>query len=1301
MEEFRENPPIQNLTESRGDEKKALIQSTQFIFILKGSVFFMLKRRRFLSVLLALFMLLSMFPMSAFAQSESDDDFMMTLKTVEVKFRGSTTKVSYLNTQGFSVFLNNTNFDRTFGDQKCAGMEMILHGERIATDGDIRLLPTPEQWDACPTSSEHKADETAGTLYNKGAFDDFGFTYTTEVTPEPGGFKVSVTLDSPLPEKLVGRAGFNLEFLPTIYRNQTYSIDGGKTTGLIPATPSSSMVKMPVPGDDPLTRNSWQKQWDEDRGDYQPLPLVTGSSITLAPEDELHRVKITSDNGTLSLYDGRTKAQNGWFVLRTLIPADKTGEVLTWHVRPNVIQDWTRDPVVTYSQVGYAIDHVKTAVIELDPLYGAPQKAEVVRLNADGSYTTVLERSLTSPISYTRYNYQTFDFTSVNEPGTYAIEYDGVLTDSFQIADNVYSDTWQDSLVCFLAEQMDHMKVRDGYLIRHGLSHMDDARQAPAGLSFFDGWSMGSDKNSTYEDGEHIPGLNVGGFYDAGDFDIQTGSNISIIQDLVNAYKGFHLNYDNLMVDEDALDVEMHRPDGIPDAVQLAKHGVLQLLAQIDAVGHTFPVVEVPTLRQYTHLGDGATETDGKIYSTDSSEIYSVGLDTIGYSSIPDDRLAFTSSSQDSRAYAALAASAWALKGWDDTLADKCLKYAQNIWDTQSHSGTGGWWGPSGEWNAAIYLMLATYGDAANADAYKEYKTRVVDLSDTMFTSSNVASASLATFILPYMDDTFKEAYRTAASAYVSSYDTSMADTPYGISTMSPGSMWGGSQGVCSTGVNMYFLHKAFPDVVSGEYTLRAANYILGMHPVNSTSWVAGVGKNSKTWTYSNNRAYETNIPGGVIPGYVVISPDFPECIDDFGMLWFEHETCTADVSKWVVAALGASAVAGGDAGTDVQTCAVNFTVTDGKKGIGGAEVAVGSVYEIDPDTNVVYEIDPDTDVVHMTDSNGEAVFNLESGDYAYIITKDGYNASSGTFGVLSEAVKKTVILKRNSSSGGHSGGSTSTQKASAPTASPAGGTYTSEQSVHLSTSTAGASIYYTTDGTTPTSSSTLYTKAISVSKSMKIKAIAIKNGYTNSSVATFTYTINGTPIDSELATFSDVSGHWAEIYITAAVKAGYVSGYKEGTFKPDAYVTRAQFVKMIVAAFGFTGTGDTTFVDSKSHWALPQIEIAAYNNLVTGVTNSNGTNFLPDNNISREQVATILYRAAEKRGITLLETSDAIIFNDQGSISSYAATAVAAMQKAGIISGSELNGKTAFTPQGNATRAQAVKMIQGLLELI
>ena len=77
------------------------------------------------------------------------------------------------------------------------------------------------------------------------------------------------------------------------------------------------------------------------------------------------------------------------------------------------------------------------------------------------------------------------------------------------------------------------------------------------------------------------------------------------------------------------------------------------------------------------------------------------------------------------------------------------------------------------------------------------------------------------------------------------------------------------------------------------------------------------------------------------------------------------------------------------------------------------------------------------------------------------------------------------------------------------PTFSPAGGTYNETQSVTISCTTSDASIHYTTNGDDPTSTSTLYTGAITVSQTQTVKAIAVKTGYNNSAVATATYTIN------------------------------------------------------------------------------------------------------------------------------------------------------------------------------------------------
>ena len=84
-----------------------------------------------------------------------------------------------------------------------------------------------------------------------------------------------------------------------------------------------------------------------------------------------------------------------------------------------------------------------------------------------------------------------------------------------------------------------------------------------------------------------------------------------------------------------------------------------------------------------------------------------------------------------------------------------------------------------------------------------------------------------------------------------------------------------------------------------------------------------------------------------------------------------------------------------------------------------------------------------------------------------------------------------------------------STPQAATPTFGPAGGTYTSSQSVAISDATAGTTIYYTTNGTTPTTSSSVYGGPITVSSSETLEAIAVKTGDTTSAVATASYTIN------------------------------------------------------------------------------------------------------------------------------------------------------------------------------------------------
>ncbi len=862
-------------------------------------------------------------------------------------FQMKVTEKNYLDTQGFSVFLYDSTYHPVFVDQKNTAMEMILHGQRIATNGDVRLMPTPEQWDLVATLKGRHADKANNRLTANLAFPTFDLSYKLEVEAEPGGVKVTINLDKPLPQKLAGRAGFNLEFLPSIYMGKAYLVDGNKA-GIFPRTPDDPMVKV-LPLTDEPKKAYYLEDWDKAKGYTQPLPFAEGKSITLGVDDALARINVKSDTADLMLFDGRNRAQNGWFVLRSLIPSGKTTAAIVWHIRPDVIPNWTRPPMIAHSQVGYAPGFSKVAVLELDPKYTGPKTAKVLRLMEDGSYKQVFEGAITPSTPWLRYVYSKFDFTPINDPGLYVIEYADQRTAPFPISKDAYANIWQDSLDHHLAVQMDHVSVREAYRVWHGASHLDDGRLAPVVGEQFDGWNQATATDGKYKGGDHIPGMNVGGWYDAGDFDLEEPAQLSVIQSLALAYREFNLKYDELTVDEAARDVEMHRPDGVPDTVQQVKHGALLILAQFHNIGHAIRGTHEPDLRQYTHLGDGASKTDGRIYDPKLGPNEVKG----DYSGKPDDRWIFSTNNPffQWNAIAALAAAADTLKGYDDALAKDCLETAIKAWnDEKAHptqnpaggslggaapaaapvggvlaasqgtvSGTPanpaitnapptppsasarGNFGVGLEWAATLELTIATNGA-------EPYKSRLKELFPQIITPQQMEFRGwTAVRALPYLDASAKDQMREAVKTYMAGLDKRLDATPFGV----PPSLgtWGGSGAVVDMAIRMYFLHKAFPDLVSSEYTLRAVNYILGTHPVSSTSYVAGVGTVSKTKTYSNNRADNAYIPGAVIPGYIIIKPDFPECIDDFGFLWFEDEAVVAGSASWVVAGNAAEAI--------------------------------------------------------------------------------------------------------------------------------------------------------------------------------------------------------------------------------------------------------------------------------------------------------------------------------------------------------------------------------------------------------
>lgn len=168
-----------------------------------------------------------------------------------------------------------------------------------------------------------------------------------------------------------------------------------------------------------------------------------------------------------------------------------------------------------------------------------------------------------------------------------------------------------------------------------------------------------------------------------------------------------------------------------------------------------------------------------------------------------------------------------------------------------------------------------------------------------------------------------------------------------------------------------------------------------------------------------------------------------------------------------------------------------------------------------------------------------------------------------------------------------------------------------------------------------------------------------------------------------------DFVGHWAEATIQKWIDEGKISGYPDGTFKPDGSITRAEFVKMVNGIIDYDGKGSITFDDvKKEDWFYDQIKIAQEIGYISGYSK---TQFGPNDNITREQAAAILSRIQY-----LKDNSSAVNkFIDNTNISSWAVGSVGAASSNGFING---HSDGSFKPKDNLSRAEAVTMLDNVL---
>lgn len=780
--------------------------------------------------------------------------------------------LEYFERQGVNVLVFSNSFNGGFNDEKNSGIEVIHHGVRTIQGGAVRLSNTPEQWDLVPKTTSRKVNREQKSIEVGLRYDDYDFDSRIVVTARGKAVEIAVWLDKPVPEQLAGEAGLNIEFLPSQYWLKTFTMDG--RLNRLPRYATSQTVTRPN-AEKPRQFKGF-KTYD-DRGTdrfVDPLPLETGHEILLAADAPERMVRIKSDDAELKLYDGRILAQNGWYVLRSILPAGKTGKVVSWTLEPHAIPDWIREPNIGFSQVGYTPEQPKVAVIELDKKYQVKPTAQLFRIKSDGTTEKAYEGNIATWGTFYKYNYVRFDFSSVRQPGIYYIQYGDTKTNNFLIDQHVYDKITDATTDVWVPIHMNHMAVNEGYRMWHGEPFKEGYLQAPPS-DHFDLHSQGKTTDTKYQPLELIPGLNVGGFFDAGDFDIETGSNINVVENFIRTWELFHPQRDETFVSQQQRYVDLHRPDGVPDVLQFIEHGVLNLVAQAEQIGHMSQTLSNSVLDNYHHLGDAASITDGLHYDP-SLKPYEVSADG-KRSGTPDDMWAFTTRNYflDLQAADVLTSAARVLTGYNDELAKRAKTQADRL-----------------------YAEATPKVNRRQRDIWKMLDQPQEE--NWIHGHGLVRAIQTALDSIPMKDEAYKKKLRPYVEKfnnYVKSFDK---QNPYGV-PIGLGN-WAGVNAVLNFGIAINYAHLYFPDIVSKDEIYRVANWLYGCHPYHNYSFVAVVGAaRPKQVFYGNNRADFSFIPGNVAPGLLFRQPDHFENFDDWPFLWGQNEGTIAGNTQYVI----------------------------------------------------------------------------------------------------------------------------------------------------------------------------------------------------------------------------------------------------------------------------------------------------------------------------------------------------------------------------------------------------------------
>jgi len=320
----------------------------------------------------------------------------------------------YFSGPGFSFLLFHNNYQVGFQ----GGLQMILHDERVLDSGDLLLVPRQGRERPALRALRREVDRTQGTGTVFGEVEGWKLGYRLVSRTDGRSIFITLKLDRPIDWGLVEQAGFKICLYPGTYFLKSY--EGESESGVFP------------------------QQFPE-----RTVLSGTAKTLHIAQEDPLHSFTISRQDGPLLIVDPRQHGPETWFMfIAPFTPGGQATE-LSVTLTPKLVPDWRRPPVIGISQVGYLPRQTKRVILELDPRDTAIEAVNIYRLQASGGRELVKSGVPKAWGKFLRFNYAMLDFSEVQAPGVYTVEFRDQKAGPFRIASQVYDDAWHPTLEYF------------------------------------------------------------------------------------------------------------------------------------------------------------------------------------------------------------------------------------------------------------------------------------------------------------------------------------------------------------------------------------------------------------------------------------------------------------------------------------------------------------------------------------------------------------------------------------------------------------------------------------------------------------------------------------------------------------------------------------------------------------------------------------------------------------------------------------------------------------------------------------